>query len=400
MMTANTAMSAAPLEIDDLVSGNTSHPGRHTLVRNLADLVVLSQSKLSNNERDFIADILIRSLEQVDASIRQEIANRIAGFTDVPVQLQQSLLTDEISVAKPLLEQLSHVPEALLLQVSQLGYEYRDLISHRDHLPQVVTDHLVTCGETDLIIRLLKREDVEFSCASMDTLVGRSEFDEAIRAPLSRREELRIEHGLRMFWWLKTPLRKHILSRFATNRALIQEAMHELFVETYTSETPDPHVLKILQLIDRRHRPRGPNGEAVTMDIVERTLKLARLNPSDEFADAVGLLAGVSSATAGKALRDFSGEAFAILCKSIGLSRKAFTELFVVEADQQDTAPKYSEEKLEDLLGIFDSIARDYSRTILRYWDWRQDFYMPADSDLSTHQADQEDNNSTYLGAI
>ncbi len=373
---------------------------RHLLVRKLADLVVLSQSKLNNNERDFVADLLIRALDNVELSTREEVAARISGFADVPIQLQRFLMTDDIVVARPLLENLTTIPESVLLEVSQLGTEYRRLIADRDHLPPGVVDYILFCGETELIVRILKRDNLEISSVAMDSLVARSEAEELIKSLVIRRPELRLEHGLRMFWWLKSPLRKIVLARFAVDRSIIQEAMHSLFVEIFTNENPDRHVKAILKLIDRRHRPRGRNGETVTMDIVERTLKLARLNPTEEFCHAVGLLAGVTTETAGQALRDLGGEGFAILCKSIGLSRTAFAALFEDDGNVDETAPQYSAEKVEELIGIFDSIARDYSRTILRYWDWKQDLYKkPADRHTPAVRETSEADDG-YFGAI
>ncbi len=388
------------LEVPASKSQDAGYQTRYKLARQLTDLVVLPKSKLSNNERDFVADILIRTLEQLDLEIRLEVAERLAGFADVPVQLQRYLMTDAPQVAVLLLEKVSVVPETILLEASQLGPEFRKAIATRDDLSPAVVDTLLTFCEIDLDLSLLRRKDVSLSCKSIDSLVARSEVEEALCEPLLRRSELRLDHGLRMFWWLKTDMRKLVLSRCATDRSIIQDAMHNLFVEVFTSDNPDLHVKSILTLIDRRHRPRGKNGEAVTMDIVVKTLKLARQNPSDDFAHAVGMLAGVSSATAGRVLRDFSGEPFAILCKSVGISRKAYSELFDDTTGAADSALVYSEEKCEDLLGVFDSIARDYSRTILRYWDWKKDLMVKDTSRDPAAPATMSSLSSGYLGAV
>ncbi|WP_306250783.1 DUF2336 domain-containing protein [Parvularcula sp. IMCC14364] len=371
---------------------------RQTLVRKLADLVVLPQEKLTQNDRDFIADILARSLEQVDTATRQEIAERVASFPEIPVQLQKYLLTSEAQVAVPVLKNMPQIQESLLYDACQVGPAHRAQIAWRDDLTQSIIDQLVTFGEADVLKQILRQDTVVISRNAMDLLVRRSEVDADIRSALLRRPELRLDHGLAMFWWLKTPHRKSVLARFATDRSIVQDAMHDLFVETFTSDTPDLHVKSILTLIDRRHRPRGRNGEMVTMEVVERTLEFARQNPADDTCHAVGMLAGVSQETAARVLRDFSGEPFAVLCKSIGLSRKAFLTLFDNDLLQQGTTLNYSEEKVEDLLGVFDSIARDYSRTILRYWDWSQDI-MEELSQTAQEQKGSDSGNG-YFGAV
>ncbi|MCI5048385.1 MAG: DUF2336 domain-containing protein [Aquisalinus sp.] len=370
---------------------------RQTLVRKLADLVVLPQEKLTQNDRDFIADILARSLEYVDPGTRQEVAERVARFPEIPVQLQKYLLTSEPSVAVPVLKHMPQIQESLLYEACQAGPEHRVNIAWRDDITQLVIDQLVTFGEPEVLKQVLRQDTVVISRVAMDMLVRRSEVDTDIRSALLRRPELRLDHGLAMFWWLKTAHRKSVLTRFATDRSIVQDAMHDLFVETFSSDQPDPHVKSILTLIDRRHRPRGRNGEMVTMDVVERTLEFARQNPADDACHAVGMLAGVSQETATRVLRDLSGEPFAVLCKSIGLSRKAFTALFDSDLLNEGTKLNYSEEKVEDLIGVFDSIARDYSRTILRYWDWTHDIMGELSQSVQEQSAQES---GGYFGAV
>ncbi|MCI5043090.1 MAG: DUF2336 domain-containing protein [Aquisalinus sp.] len=370
---------------------------RQTLVRKLADLVVLPQEKLTQNDRDFIADILARSLEYVDPGTRQEVAERVARFPEIPVQLQKYLLTSEPSVAVPVLKHMPQIQESLLYEACQAGPEHRATIAWRDDITQLIIDQLVTFGEADVLKQVLRQDTVVISRIAMDLLVRRSEVDTEIRSGLLRRPELRLDHGLAMFWWLKTPHRKSVLTRFATDRSIVQDAMHDLFVETFRGDQVDPHVKSILTLIDRRHRPRGRNGEMVTMDVVERTLEFARQNPTDDACHAVGMLAGISQETATRVLRDLSGEPFAVLCKSIGLSRKAFSAQFDSDLLKEGTKLNYSEEKVEDLIGVFDSIARDYSRTILRYWDWTHD--VMGELSQSVHEQSAQESGG-YFGAV
>ena len=102
------------------------------------------------------------------------------------------------------------------------------------------------------------------------------------------------------------------------------------------------------------------------MDVVIKTLNVARKYPTQEVIHATGLIAGVSRELAARILRDTTGEPFAVMCKSLGMPRGDF---FKTVVDQTGENP-FTEEKAEDLLGVFDSMARDFSRAVLRYWDW------------------------------
>ena len=139
------------------------------------------------------------------------------------------------------------------------------------------------------------------------------------------------------------------------------------------AKMPDGLVKEILTLNDRRHRPRGFNGEIVSMDIVHQTLCLSRANVSDNTIEAVSLIAGVSRELVARILRDPGGEAFAVLCKSLGVPRKDFFECLLSPSENKvdiNAPEQLSEEKAEHLLGVFDTMARDFARAVLKYWDW------------------------------
>ena len=374
-------------------------PARVRLVRKLTDLVVLPVGRMSRNELSFTADILIQSLDNVDVSVREEAAARIAGFAEIPGHLQRYLLLQEISVARHVLTKSANIPASVMIEVAARSHDHRQLLARRDDLETTVLDELLSYGETDIMLDILKDETVTISDQAIDKLVNRSEALIEIRDPLLNRLELRLQHGLTLFWWLDPRQRKNAILRFSTDRGAIQEAMHDLFVETFTSDTPDPVVKDVLKLIDRRYRPRGRNGEMVTMDVVERTLGVARLQPGDEINHAVGLIAGVSQETAGRILSDVHGEPFAVLCKSVGLSRATFQGLIAAKDDSgTEEEQRFAKDRFERLVTLFDSIARDYSRTILRYWDWHAAF--TGKDEFTPVSEDREDSGNGYFGAV
>ncbi len=386
-------------ENDDFVVETMENP-RLELVRRLTDLIALPPGQMSPNDREFVADILVSTLEQVTDAIRKEASKRLCGFAELPLPLLRLLLTDEPEIAVPLLRNVSEIPEYLLVEAVARSPEHRKEIAFRKDLTPNVVDAMVNTAEIPILRRIIENMDVAFSESSLITIVRRCQFETEIREAVLKRPELRLNHAYSMFWWLDSKGRKTVLSRFSTDRSRLQEALQDLFRETFTSSTPDPVVMSMLKLIDRRHRPRGKDGEMVTMDVVKKTLEVARIAPNDELAHAVGLLAGITTETAARILQDFSGEAFAILCKSIGLARSDFFDLYNLEGQSEELAqlaPDHDEEKIDQLQGVFDSISRDYARTVLRYWDWRgKDIAVLSDINPEFEETDD----AVYLGAV
>jgi hypothetical protein len=182
---------------------------------------------------------------------------------------------------------------------------------------------------------------------------------------LLRRRELEPAHGFIMFWWVDAERRKRILTRFSLDRTMVQDALQDLYPRVFRGGDNDAVVKDILVLAERRHRPRGINGEPVSMDVVKRTLAAACVYPAQEIIDAVAMIGGVSRELSSRILRDPGGEPFAVLCKSLGVPRGDFYEFFTKAAARDDAVAR-----AEHLLAVFDSMARDFSRAVLRYWDW------------------------------
>jgi len=362
------AGQASPENGDDLALTpvHTVSP-RALMVRKLTDIVVLPAGKISANERSLTADIILQVLDKVDEELRLEVSRRIARIVEAPPALVRALLLDEPAVAEPIIRSAEHVPEALLIECARHGKTvHRDMIARRIDLTSSLADVVIEFEEPEVTKLLLRREEFVFSPNAIDVLVSRSTNDKELQALLLRRRELEPSHGFMMFWWVDQERRKRILSRFALDRSVIQDALQDLFPKVFRAETPDPFVKEILVMTDRRHRPRGVNGEAVSMDVVIRTLSASRRHPAQEIIHAIGMIAGISRELAARVLRDVSGEAFAVMCKSLGVPRQEFFAIL----NEQDAEIVLSPEQAEELMAVFDSMARDFSRAVLRYWDW------------------------------
>lgn len=360
----DTATTRAP-DADTLLtplSGGRTTP-RALLVRKLTDIVVLPAGRISSNERSLAADILLQVLDKVDEEMRIDVARRAARVSEIPLALIRALLLDEPAVAEQIVTQSDSLPEALLIEAAQDGAPaHRLMIARRTDLSAAVADACLHYDELEVCKLALRRDETVLSPNAVNRLVALSATHEALQLPLIKRRELEPAHGFMMFWWLNAERRRRILARFSMDRSTIQDALSDLYPRIFRGNENDPFVKEILILAERRHRPRGMNGEPVSMDVVLRTLAASRGYPAQEIIDAVGMVAGVSRELTARVLRDPGGEPFAVLCKSLGIPRDAFFSFF--EKDEDGGA------KGEELLALFDSMARDYARAVLRYWDW------------------------------
>jgi uncharacterized protein (DUF2336 family) len=343
------------------------HTPREVMIRKLCDIVVLPAARLTANERSLVADIMLQTLDKVEEELRLDVARRIARVVEAPHALVRMLLLDEPRVAEPVIRRVEPIPEALLLECARAGKTaHREMIARRLDLTASLADAVLEFNEPEVAKLLLRRDEFQFSPTAIDLLVSRSTSDPEMQALLLRRRELEPAHGFMMFWWVGGEARRRILTRFALDRGLIQDAVQDLYARVFRSEGADPFVKEILIMLDRRHRPRGINGEPVNMDVVIKTMIAARKYPAQEIIHAAGMIAGVSRELTARILRDPGVEPFAVMCKSLGMPR---SEFFAV-VSRKDAENPLSPERAEETLGVFDSMARDYARAVLRYWDW------------------------------
>ncbi len=360
----------APLkETDTLLTpmGKGVTSPRAMMVRKLSDIVVLPNGQISTNERSLVADILLQIVDSVEPSIRKDLAKRVARLSDCPPALIRALVLDEAEIAQEILVHADTVLEPLLIEAAQQGQlVHRKMIAGRKGLTAAVADAVLHFGEIDVIKLVLRCQDLTLSPVALNKLVAHSASMPELPSLLLRRPELEPAHGYTMFWWVDKERRRRILARFSLDRRLIQDALEDLYPRVFRSEDPDELVKEILLLSERRHRPRGVDGEPVSAGIILKTLQSARRNVSPEIIEAVSMIAGVSRDLASRVLRDPGGEPMAILCKSLGMSRDDFFEISLVSDEDKDEV----QQKAEYVLGIFDSLSRDCCRAILRYWDW------------------------------
>jgi len=339
---------------------------RALMVRKLADIVVLPTGRISSNERALVADILLQVLDKVEPALRAEVARRVARVAECPPALVRMLMLDEPDVAEKVLVGADTLPEALLIEAAREGaMAHRMMIARRIDLTTSIADACLSFEEMDVCKLVLKHEGCLLSPAAINKLVALSAVNKELQSLVLRRPELEPAHGFIMFWWVDGERRKRILTRFSLDRTTVQDALSDLYPRVFRGGDNDSVVKEILILAERRHRPRGVNGEPVSMDIVKRTLAAACKYPSQEVIDAVAMIGGVSRDLAGRIVRDAGGEPLAVLCKSLGVPREEFFEFFAKAADGEEATVK-----AEALLAIFDSMARDFSRAVLRYWDW------------------------------
>ena len=344
---------------------------RHALLKRLADVVSLPASRINAFERAVTGDLLVEMLRLASAEDRKRVAARLAPLAELPNVLARMLLRDEPEVAGLLIEQCASLSDADLVACARdASVEHRFLMASRRALSEVVTETLLSFGESRVIEAVLRNTTARLSQVAIEGVVSLSRSDRDLCAHLLKRPELRPSGAYVMFWWCAPDDRRTILQRFAVSREVMQEVAEDVFAMAAGETWADPVARKALQFIERRQRNRGAI-EKSPYDSLEHAIETAAADGlTRDLATEIAYLSGLKPVTGAKILGDPGGEPLAILCKATGLTKSNLTGLWRSMRRSEQAADGSPDPAWERVQVTYDMLAVDRAQTVLRYWNW------------------------------
>ena len=348
-----------------------SFRARHALLKRLADVVSLPTSRINTFERAVTGVLLVEMLKLAAPDDRRRVAARLAPLAELPNALARMLLRDAPDIAGLLIEQCVSLSDADLVSCARdTSQAHRAMMAGRRGLTDVVTETLLSFGETPVIEAVLRNGTACLSQVAVEGVVSLSRTERALCSPLLKRPELRPSGAYVMFWWCAPDDRRTILQRFAVSREVMQEVSEDIFSMAAEEGWQDPVSRKALQFIERRQRNRGAIEKSPFDSLEHAVAAAARDGLTREVATEIAYLAGLKPVTGAKILGDPGGEPLAILCKATGLAKSCLTELWQSMRRPETRADGSPDPVWERVQVTYDMLAVDRAQTVLRYWNW------------------------------
>ncbi len=349
-----------------------SAPGRArtVLARRLADIVCLPSSRITPVERHMAGDLLVGILAQSPADMRLRCARRIAPLVEVAPGLLRFLLQGDIEVARVVIEESAALSDSQLVAAARTAtLEHRMAIARRKGLGELVCEALLAHGEPDVAANVLRNKTARLSHESLERALELSRAHKALCALLLEREELRPAQGFTLFWWAGPAERTKVLTRFAMDRDIMQDAVGDVFAMMASEDWQDPLVRKAMQFIERRQRNRAA-VEKSAYDSLEQAIDTAlEIGLDAMLAEEIAYLCGIKPVTGAQILTDRGGEPIAVLCKATGLKRAYLVKLWQALKRPAGTADQ-PDAQLTATIRCYDSLSSGKAQTVLRYWNW------------------------------
>ena len=343
---------------------------RRELLRDVSELFLdTSETPLDGGSRKVADDILVTLAQDMEASVKAELAERFADRDEAPVELVNNLAKDVIDIARPLLERSRVVRQETLVQSVRLhGAAHARVVAARDDVSEAVSEAIAETRDDNALVTLASNANARLSRVAMEHLVDHAETCRALHEPLVGRDELAPDLLNEMFFIVKGALRERILER---NADLSPEALEEAFaaaqkrMEKKAKARPSDYDDAVRYVASKKLRKRLDN---------DLLIELLMKHDYTKFAVAFSELAGLTFEAAWRVVDSPSVEPLLISCRATGFSRDDFVRIAMV----RPTTASRSETDSEALGDMYDAVDTSTAERVLRFVKLRESAASPA----------------------
>jgi uncharacterized protein (DUF2336 family) len=343
--------------------------GRERLAEHVGDLCAGEKSKLTEQERDLISEILKKLLNDFELPIRERLSHRLAKSRNAPHDLIVNLANDRIEVAKPVLleSRLLRDPDLIGI-VHHRGRQHQITVACRRNLSEAVSDALVEEGDEDVIKTLLENEDARISEATMTYLVEESKRVDSFQEPLVNRPDLPPQLAKMLYWWVAAALRTRILENFEIHPSELDDAMEAAVGELSPEPTSDSgETARETTAADALAKAIAAKAP-ITPNLM---LKVLRRGEIPLFESLFGEASGLKAPMLQRVLYDMGGEGLAIACRAMQMPKQSFATIFMLtRSDGKVMKPR----ALSRATKLFDSVSTEDALAVLKSWQRNPDY--------------------------
>jgi uncharacterized protein (DUF2336 family) len=355
---------AASSRLSDLIAlaEQPSSERRRELLRSVTDMFFTHEGH-GPGEMALFDDVMNRLAGDMETAVRAELAQRMAAAPAAPSGLLRNLASDQIEVARPVLEGSSGLSDADLVHVARTqGQEHLRAISQRPAVPMAVSEVIVERGDDDTLGVLLTNEGAALSREAHERIVDRAAANPALHDIVTDRQSLPVDLLNDMYFMVEARLRDRIMARNATiDPAELEAALEAGRKQVAALDGALPADFAEAEAYIRNMKARG--------DITPRALAaMLRNREMTRFLLALAELADIDFHTARRILDRRELDALAIVCRAADFDRSLFLTFAVLildrDADAMGKAKTYGE--------LYAALPRETATRTVRFWRMRR----------------------------
>lgn len=357
-------MQSTKLTSKDLLilAQDKSFSARNELVENISDLFLSPEGRLNEHERALMNDVLLKLIKTVEKSVRKELSKRLATIEDVSPELAAKLANETIDIAEPMLLKSGVLKDEQLIEIVRERSEaHRMTIAIRAHVSEEVSSELIENGSEDVIEALISNENAQLSDLSVKYLVAESKNVDRFQEPLLNREDLPVDLAYRMYWWVSAALRRKIILEFEVDGTQIDDAIEMATKAALKSHDNDDGIMRTALNLAREMARRGD----LNITFLRSCLRQEKINL---FIAGLSEMTGLDVKIVWRAIRERTGESFAIISKSLEIDRDSFATLFLLVAQSRSGGRARATGLVNSILSLYDEIKVKNAKIAVRHW--------------------------------
>ncbi len=331
---------------------------------------------LSEREKALMLNIIENLIHEVEVTVRKKLSEKLADDPDVPRELAKTLASDEMDVAYPILTKSQVLKDEDLVEIIHLRTEeYHLVIALRQGLGENVSDALVETNNANVVTQLLKNDSARISQATLAYLVEQSRRVDTFQEPLLHRSDLTEGLAKKMFMWVSSALRSHIVDRYEIDDVTVDRLLEQAAWEGYEATIAE-HTEPASELL-KRLRERG----MVTPEILVQSLSDGEvLLFLAIFAD----LTRLDDVLIRRIVFEKGGEGMAIACRAIELSEFDFATIYRKSRRVAPDRAAATREEVGEILDLYRRIHPDDAKQVLVEWRDDKDYKGTIETLLGT----------------
>ncbi|MBL4895039.1 MAG: DUF2336 domain-containing protein [Emcibacter sp.] len=336
--------------------------GRSELFNNITDFLERRHSELSPNELALMSEILEKLVNNVEMSIRQKLADRLAEDQFAPLDLIILLANDQIDVATPILILSKLLSDNELIKIIRHKSAQHQLsIASRKKLSSDVCRELVTVGNSKTLIVLLNNHDAKIGNQPLSELVEKSKTIIPIQPPLIERPDLPKEMAAKMYQWVSSGLKESILTNLDISEAdidaLLQGAVEEA---SNGGDTQITREKSEILLVNKLHKA-GKLTPAFLM-------KCLNQGQSSLFEIAFAKMIAIPHKIMRSFLYDRGAESLAVSCCAVGIDRSVFLTIYQLTRAAQNVDTNISDREIANAFEFFKKLDKKMALRTIQKW--------------------------------
>ncbi len=330
---------------------------RRALLRDVTDIFLTEPESLTEKQNWYFGEIMGQVAYDLEKQVRETLAKRLAAEGHAPRELIRRLANDEISVAKPVLQQSPVLTQDDLIEITQSqSQEHLEAITVRPDIGGDLSEALVAHGNDTVVVGLLQNAEAEIRVDTMVRIADRSEANEQMQVAIVDRRDVPREILKSLVDRVSDKVRHQVLEHFAD----VDTGELDAVAASMKSQLDLEPLTRAERYVEDLAR-RGALDDAALMRFMTERRAM-------EFMVGLARLTDVDADTARRVLVEASGTPLAILCRASGIGPEVFKEMALSDMTGIPSDPNH----VLQLVRVYLRLNEANAQRAVRFWRTRK----------------------------